>query len=107
VPESERKYVEYSDRVVLPQPLPPDSYVVLNEGSTLTTQIECFDRDCIQERIWCTWAPMLSLFYNFENFKISHIYVSKIMALKYIGRYLQEECIQKNPFKKYIVFWEI
>jgi hypothetical protein len=29
---------------------------------------------------------------------------SKVMALKYIGRYLQEE---KSPIKKYVIFWGI
>jgi hypothetical protein len=44
------------------------------------------------------------------NFKIlknlkSHSSMSpKIMTLKYIGRYLQEKCMQKSPIKKYIVF---
>jgi hypothetical protein len=28
----------------------------------------------------------------------------EIMALKYIGRYLQEKYMQKSPVKKYIVF---
>jgi hypothetical protein len=38
----------------------------------------------------------------------SHTSISlKIMMLKYIGRYLQEECMQKSPVKKYIVFWEL
>jgi hypothetical protein len=39
-----------------------------------------------------------------------HIAMSpKIMALKYIDTYLQEECIQKKgpSIKKYVVFWEI
>jgi hypothetical protein len=48
--------------------------------------------------------------FTFRILKIlkSHIFMSlKIMALKYIGRYLQEECMQKSPIKKYVVFWEI
>jgi hypothetical protein len=48
--------------------------------------------------------------FNFRILKIlkSHSSMSpKIMALKYIGRYLQEKCMQKSPVKKYIVFWKI
>jgi hypothetical protein len=42
-----------------------------------------------------------------KNLK-SHIFMSpKIMALKYIGRYLHEECMQKSPVKKYVIFCEI
>jgi hypothetical protein len=29
----------------------------------------------------------------FENFKFSRFYVSKIIVLKYIGRYLHDECM--------------
>jgi hypothetical protein len=52
-----------------------------------------------------TSAPL-----SFRILKISksHTFMSlKIMMLKYIGRYLQEECIQKSPVKKYVVFWEL
>jgi hypothetical protein len=48
--------------------------------------------------------------FTFRILKIlkSHIFMSlKIITLKYIGRYLQEECMQKSPIKKYVVFWEI
>jgi hypothetical protein len=42
-----------------------------------------------------------------KNLK-SHTFMSpKIMALKYIGIYLQEECMQKSLIKKYVVSWEI
>jgi hypothetical protein len=37
-----------------------------------------------------------------------HTFMSlKIMALKYIGRYLQEECMQKNPVKNTLHFRNI
>jgi hypothetical protein len=48
--------------------------------------------------------------FTFRILKISKYHISmspKIMALKYMGRYLQEECMQKNPIKKYFVFWGI
>jgi hypothetical protein len=51
-----------------------------------------------------------STLFIFRILKISKFYISmysKIMALKYIGRFLQEECMQKSPVKKYIVFWRI
>jgi hypothetical protein len=47
---------------------------------------------------------------SFRILKISKSHTSmslKIMMLKYIGRYLQEECMQKSPGKKYVVFWEL
>jgi hypothetical protein len=59
------------------------------------------------ERIWCTWAPVHPLFLVFWKFKISYFYVSKNYEVKYIERYIREECMQKSPVKKYIVFWEI
>jgi hypothetical protein len=37
-------------------------------------------------------------------FKISHFYVFKNYGVKYIDRYVQEECVRKSPVKKYIVF---
>jgi hypothetical protein len=43
-------------------------------------------------------------FQNFENFKISHFYGFKNYGIKYIDRYVQEECMQKSFVKKYIVF---
>jgi hypothetical protein len=48
--------------------------------------------------------------FTFSILKISksHIFMfSKIMVLKYIGRYLQEVCMQKSLNKKYVVFLEI
>jgi hypothetical protein len=45
--------------------------------------------------------------FTFRILKIlkSHAFMSlKIIALKYIGRYLHDECMQKNPVKKYVVF---
>jgi hypothetical protein len=59
-----------------------------------------------------TSAP--SIFQNFENFKISHFYVFKNYDVKYIDRYIHEECTQKVPLKiRYILgnmkktnFWE-
>jgi hypothetical protein len=41
------------------------------------------------------------------NISKSHISMSsKIMALKYIGRYLQEKCIQKVSLKNTLYFGE-
>jgi hypothetical protein len=48
--------------------------------------------------------------FTFRILKISksHIFMSpKIMVLKYIGRYLQEKCMQKSPNKKYVVLFEM
>jgi hypothetical protein len=48
--------------------------------------------------------------FTFKNLKISKSHTSmspKIMMLKYIGRYLQEECMQKNvPLKNTLYFGE-
>jgi hypothetical protein len=46
---------------------------------------------------------------TFRILKISKSHTSmflKIMALTYIGRYLQEECMQKNPTKNMLYFGE-
>jgi hypothetical protein len=56
----------------------------------------------------CEWRRDLmhmgtSAPFTFKILKISKSHISmspKIMALKYIGRYLQEECMQKSPIKK-------
>jgi hypothetical protein len=45
--------------------------------------------------------------FNFRILKIlkSHSSMSpKIMVLKYIGRYLQEKCMQKSPIKNTLYF---
>jgi hypothetical protein len=47
---------------------------------------------------------------TFRNLKILKSYISmslKIIAFKYIGRYLQEGCMQKSAIKKHVVFWNI
>jgi hypothetical protein len=43
-------------------------------------------------------------FQNFENFKISHFYVFKNYGVKYIDRYIQKKCMQKNPIKNTLYF---
>jgi hypothetical protein len=50
---------------------------------------------------------VLPPFYIFENFKISHFYVSRNYEVKYIDRYIQEERTQKGPVKKYFILLEI
>jgi hypothetical protein len=52
----------------------------------------------------------ISVFFIFRILKIlkSYIFISpKIIMLKYIGRYLQEEHAQKSSVKKYVVFWKL
>jgi hypothetical protein len=46
-------------------------------------------------------------FQNLEFFKISHFYISKNYGVKYINRYVQEECVRKSLVKKYVVFLKI
>jgi hypothetical protein len=43
-------------------------------------------------------------FQNFNFFKISHFYVSKNYEVKYIDRYIQDECMQKSPVKNTLYF---
>jgi hypothetical protein len=46
-------------------------------------------------------------FQNFEDFKISYFYIFKNYGIKFIDRYTQEECMQKSPVKKYVIFRKI
>jgi hypothetical protein len=41
-------------------------------------------------------------FLNF--FKTSHFFIFKNYVIKYVDRFIHEECTQKSPVKKYFIF---
>jgi hypothetical protein len=70
----------------------------------------CWKTICSEKGFGAHGHQTTSAPFTFEILEVSksYIYVSpNIMALIYVGRYLQEKYMQKNPVKKYIVFWGI
>jgi hypothetical protein len=51
-------------------------------------------------------APMLPLFSEFSNFKISHFYVFKKLSIKYIDRYIYKRSVCKKVSFKNILYFE-